>query len=1193
MERDRNLLFGIFAVQIRGVSPKQIVEAAAAWATDTSRPISLILVEQGAITPADVELIDRLVDATVQVNKGDASRALDVLGGEEQVNRTFCGSIVMRASGGFDTRPMASDSFLNLDRPVPVLSAVEEYPGRYSQVSEYGRGGMGRVLLVHDEHMGREVALKELLLPKSEWQGPGDSPAQESAAYMARFLQEARLTGKLEHPGIVPVYELGRRKDGTLYYTMKLVRGKTLAKSLKECKGLAERLGLLNNFIDICQAVAYAHSRGVIHRDIKPANVMVGTFGETIVLDWGLAKAKGVEDIQGKELETTIRNLRLKKVKHDPNATPFETRAGEAVGTPNYMSPEQAEGLISIVNERSDVYSLGVVLYELLTGHVPHEGQSVDEVLWSVTTKPPKPVTEWEKDAPPELVEVCMKCLRRDANTRYASAKDLAEDVRRFMTGAMVKAYSYSAPELFKLYYRRHRGLVLTSAAATAVLILVGVASYASIVQARNREHDQRLIAEAAQQAAEGARASESKAREKAERQTYLAQLRLAESHIQNQQMRLANEALDAAPQAHRDWVWGYLRNQAQPSLFTVRSEVSAFLWAKFDPAGKNIVGVRDAQPPGLWNAEDGRQLRDFEGQAAVYHAGNFSQDGRLFAAAGQDGGLDAWSVADGKQVLHAARPGTALGVAFTPDAQRVWVSFEDGRIVAWDLASGKEAQTIEAGGQPGTLQVVNGGLLIASNAGARKVQAWDMASGALRWEADGMYAWPSPDGSTLVAATETTVALLDSVTGGPINALDGHTVGVFHAAFSADGQRILTSSADRQVRLYERGNGTALRVWGLEEPAASAFFADGGARVVAVDGKNRYTVFDTASGVPLARFGGDNANFPYVEIAPDGRRLLSCSAFHSFQVFDAVSPKGILAQRIEPIKSANGIDFACAFAAARVAVLWSGEKVGVYSLPGLAPVAHFDVAPDTRSQVGITADGSRLLYWFDKTKPAIGDITAQKNAVVYSGHTTPLTCTALAADGAMAASADEGGELHLWNTASGETLQRIRLGTNARAAVFATAPARVAIACDDGKVRVYDVGTATLTQTIDAHASPVMALALQRSQTLLASTARDGSVAVWDFATGERRAAFPMEESYIPALANILALRFSEDDRYLITRMNSEISLTIDTLDFGIPLQRKEAEDAALLESGLLRVIPGGVVTFHDTGKTAKANSH
>ena len=179
-----------------------------------------------------------------------------------------------------------------------LFSDLAETSGRYKHVSDFAQGGMGRILLVHDQQLRRSVALKELLphSPPSGPQGEG-APHKYPASSAARFLQEARLTGQLEHPSIVPVYELGRRQDGTLYYTMRLVKGKTLSEALRECHSLSERLGLLSNFLDLCQAIAYAHSRGVIHRDIKPENVVVGDFGETVVLDWGLAKARGTRGL--------------------------------------------------------------------------------------------------------------------------------------------------------------------------------------------------------------------------------------------------------------------------------------------------------------------------------------------------------------------------------------------------------------------------------------------------------------------------------------------------------------------------------------------------------------------------------------------------------------------------------------------------------------------------------------------------------------------------------------------------------------------------------------------------------------------------------------------------------------------------------------------------------------------------------
>ena len=184
----------------------------------------------------------------------------------------------------------------------PECAGRYDFAGGSREAAEIGRGGLGRVLLVEDRHLGREVAVKELL-GGGDISSVGSAPTSGSVApSVVRFLREARVTGQLEHPNIVPVYELGVRADGTLYYTMRLVRGRTLAEALHDCSTLGERLKLLSHFADVCHAVAFAHSRGVIHRDLKPDNVMLGEFGETVVLDWGLARVAGKKDIRERDL---------------------------------------------------------------------------------------------------------------------------------------------------------------------------------------------------------------------------------------------------------------------------------------------------------------------------------------------------------------------------------------------------------------------------------------------------------------------------------------------------------------------------------------------------------------------------------------------------------------------------------------------------------------------------------------------------------------------------------------------------------------------------------------------------------------------------------------------------------------------------------------------------------------------------
>jgi serine/threonine protein kinase len=364
------------------------VEAAGQWAVSQERPLSEILIQLGYLSPDKVKVIDDLIGLQVKEHHGDVHATLMSLGGERAVHESFAASIVVHedqvklASFGGETPAEGLKAEAELEDKEHLTL---EHPGRYSIKGEQGRGGIGRVLIAFDEHIGREIAVKELLPEKGpSGTPPSDSPIRKTGAAAARFLREARITGQLEHPGIVPVYELGKRPDSSLYYTMKLVRGKTLAEKLHDCHSLRDRLQLLHHFLDLCQTIAYAHSRGVIHRDIKPQNVMVGEFGETVVLDWGLAKVKGQKDIRADAIE---RDLKLIK-----EAGAGETVAGKPIGTPAYMSPEQADGRIEEIDEQSDVWSLGAVLYEILTGKPPFEGVNAYEVMGKVLSDPLAPV---------------------------------------------------------------------------------------------------------------------------------------------------------------------------------------------------------------------------------------------------------------------------------------------------------------------------------------------------------------------------------------------------------------------------------------------------------------------------------------------------------------------------------------------------------------------------------------------------------------------------------------------------------------------------------------------------------------------------------------------------------------------------------------------------------------------------------
>jgi serine/threonine protein kinase len=502
MDRDRNLLFGVFAVQLRKVSAAGLMAAAGAWAMDPSKDLPSRLLHEGLISQPDLDLIAQLVEHAIGVHGGNSSVTLAAFGGEAQIRESYGGTIALKDAGGIETvlaaRPLdASDRYQDAQQ----VPGVQETPGRYDLQSEYGRGGMGRVLLVHDAFLGRDVALKELL-PGPTDPGSASTPVRRHMGILARFLQEARITGQLEHPSIVPVYELGHRRDGTLYYTMKLVRGKTLRNAIRERKSPRERLELLPHFMDLCHAIAYAHSRRVIHRDLKPDNVMVGEFGETVVLDWGLAKSSDREDVNADGLSETIRLLNLDEI--DATA---KTQLGQIIGTPAYMAPEQASGEIESVDERSDVYSLGAVLYEVITGNAPFTG-TLFEILRKVRDE--EPLAPAAGDAPTALTAILRKAMHKDPSRRYQTAKELAEEVHRFLTGALVEAHEYALHEHLYRIAVRHKGVLTTGAAAAAILLV-------SAVMFLIRERELRLLSQASEHVAVSERNEAQKQHERAE----------------------------------------------------------------------------------------------------------------------------------------------------------------------------------------------------------------------------------------------------------------------------------------------------------------------------------------------------------------------------------------------------------------------------------------------------------------------------------------------------------------------------------------------------------------------------------------------------------------------------------------------------------------------------------------------------
>ncbi len=465
MDTDRNLLFGVLALQLDLIEPAQFAEACSAWAARKDKFLADILVERGWLKPADRTDVEKLLDRKLQRHGGDAAVGLaETI--DDRVRRSLHAAVdpdIRRAVAKPAPPPMGRIH-------VSLSAMVPDNRGRYTLSRLHATGGIGRVWLAHDTALGRNVALKDL------------RPERISQpAILARFLHEAQITGQLEHPGIVPIYEVSRGPDEQApFYTMRFVHGLTLSEAVaafraKRSRGEAGPLALrelLGAFVGVCNAVAYAHARGVIHRDLKPRNVMLGDFGEVIVLDWGLAKVVGGTDPDG-----------LTAASADSENDAEATKQGDVLGTPAYMAPEQAAGRLDQIGAATDVFGLGAILYEILTGRPPRSGSAKAATPQAVVDSTPARPRSLDAAAPPALEAICLKALAKNPEERYATAKELASDVQHWLAGEPVSVYREPWPVRDGRWVKRHRMLV-TGAAAAGAAALVGLAVIL-IVQAR------------------------------------------------------------------------------------------------------------------------------------------------------------------------------------------------------------------------------------------------------------------------------------------------------------------------------------------------------------------------------------------------------------------------------------------------------------------------------------------------------------------------------------------------------------------------------------------------------------------------------------------------------------------------------------------------------------------------------------
>jgi len=460
---DQNLLFGILALQMDFISRDALIKAMHAWVLEKTKPLGAILLEHKALSPDTYELLDALVAKHLALHDNEPEKSLASVSSigslredlKKLADPEIDASLVQVSAARQDDDPYATRPYTAGEKTSDGL--------RFRILRPHDKGGLGEVFVAEDQELHREVALKEI-----QEQYADDPQAR------ARFLMEAEITGGLEHPGIVPVYGLGQYADGRPFYAMRFIKGDNLKNAIErfhKAEGPDRDPGertlefrkLLRRFQDVCNAVAYAHSRGVLHRDLKPGNIMLGQYGETLVVDWGLAKTKEDHDTEKTRLERPIRP--------QTGSGSEPTKMGLAIGTPSYMSPEQALGRWDVVGPQSDVYSLGATLYTLLTGSPPFQNQEFPQVFQAVKAGDFAKPRQIKSSIPPTLEAICLKAMSLQAEDRYTTPRELTEDIEHWLADEPVGAYREPWSLQTRRWLKRHRTLV--SSAGVGLIVAV------------------------------------------------------------------------------------------------------------------------------------------------------------------------------------------------------------------------------------------------------------------------------------------------------------------------------------------------------------------------------------------------------------------------------------------------------------------------------------------------------------------------------------------------------------------------------------------------------------------------------------------------------------------------------------------------------------------------------------------------
>ncbi len=1008
-----------------------------------------------------------------------------------------------------DTPPTVPFEPPRPDRASPARPSIAgQTIGHFELLNELGRGGYGVVFLAVDTEIGRQVALK---IPRPE--------VLNNPETRRRFLREARAAGALEHPNLIPVYEVG--EDGPFcFLATAYCPGSTLAEWLKEAiepppPALAARL-----VRDLAHGVAHAHSRGVLHRDIKPSNVLIETDGASglevpRLTDFGLSK--------------------LMELAED------ETRSGSLLGTPAYMAPEQAEGRLGDIGPGTDIYALGVLLYEILARRAPFRGETDVHTLRLVSAGEVPPLRGSRAGVPRDLEAIVLRCLEREPARRYLSAGALADDLDRFLADEPTKARPASRVQVLIKRARKR-----PAAAATVGLLC---ASIALLAAGRTWYVRQLNVVQAT--AAQGDR-ERSQFR-------YLSDMNgayraLSSNQVQHARQQLVNWLpVDGQPDL-RGFVWHHIWRRLNEQRETLEGHTGDIYCVRYSHGGGKLATASADHTVRIWDSNDGRRFHVLEGHEDEVNCVAFSPDDESLASTSDDGTVRIWNVEDGStRKILPRREGPVWGASYSPDGALLAVCGADKKTLLWDVRTWEVVTTLgEHTESVGAVQFSHDGKYLATAcdgfcalvwdvatwtpiywlhhpgavtslsfdpqdrrliAGVRsgsQSNIWDLETGKLltvgskHHEIVHDVAFHPQENSFGVVTKDGVVELHDADSGKLLRSFHGHAVRVWSLAFSPNGNRLATASADRTVK-----------IWTL----------------------------NMANPWPVAQ---SNTGARCLSLTPDGQRLATGEEDGSLTIHD-LPKRDIVWQRKRDAEGVDGdaardpalnsneragiVAVAMAPAGDRVAASFdSGSRVLVWDVQHGERIAEVRIDSSFVTQIVFSPDGGTLSVAHEDGTITEFDTELWNVLRKFRAHEARLSDVAYSHEGNLLASGGDEGEVKLWDRQRRLVRRVVEPSRSVIWGVAFSADDRHVAACGRAlTASVWEVDSGRQTRSLAGHLSDINQIAFSPDGRSLATASDDGTLRLWDLATGQQIC------TLLQQAERVFGVAFSPDGRALI----------------------------------------------------------